>query len=137
MSYNDYNYLNNYSGYKYSAPSHQANKHRQSLQNTHMITHAFPSQQNQYSSYSNQAHYPVYSNQIQKPVYSNQTQKPVQRRQSMIQQKSTYQSYPTYHLQSSNTHLQNNAQTQESHQNKSLLAGSGLINASGSAFYDF
>ena len=148
------NYLNNYSsGYNYSVPAQQPAKVAQAN------VHAAPASYATHQKFNNSS-YPVYSSpsQAKYPVYSNQNTYATQKaapRQPLRQQRTANQyshfaqaqAKPAVYYQQPQQHQQQQHQFQhqqhqvqhkpQQQQKNSLLAASGLINASGSAFYDF
>ena len=135
------NYLNNYSsGYNYSVPS------QQSAKVAHTNVHVSPASYATHQKFNNSS-YPVYSSpsQAKFPVYSNQTTYTTQKvvpRQPLRQQKTVnpFKNFAQSQVKPTVYHQQQQQQRQhqpQQQQKKGLLAGSGLINASGSAFYDF
>lgn len=105
-------------------PSPQASTNNvQSVKNAHQFS-SFPSKQS--------SHYPVYSHQNAFSAHKVVPRQPSQQHKSVYASQVKYAT-PTSVQQQSSAHAQKNSQQA----NKSLLAGSGLINASGSAFYDF
>ena len=145
---NHYNYAASNNNNNYAAQSHHPAQpvYQTKVTNSYFNAHAQPASPastnnvqsvknaHQFSSYppKQSSHYPVYS---QQNAFSARKVVP---RQPSQQHKSAYASQvkyatPTSVQQQSFAHAQKNSQQA----NKSLLAGSGLINASGSAFYDF
>ena len=123
------NYLNNYlnSLTASSSPSQQ-----KVVNSTVPSSYAAPKFNNSYSAYSSQAKYPVNSYQSS---YSTQRVVP---KQPLKQQKTAFSYGNAVNAQNKPVQYQQHFQPQQQKQEKKgLLAGSGLINASGSAFYDF